>query len=83
MKNDTEQLESRIAELIDERDAYDNRRRESIKKLEEYRAEVLQWRQWRKQILSQFDGVFGSRYSIRVETTWEELCKDCPFPEGE
>ena len=39
-----EQLELRIAELIKERDEYDKRRREAIESANEYRDELIRYR---------------------------------------
>ena len=48
-----EDYEKRIAELIIERDQYDEQRRAAMRKVEEYRKECISWRTWRKQLLQE------------------------------
>jgi hypothetical protein len=75
-----ERLELRIAELIKERDQYDARRREAMEKLEEYRTECLDWREWKKYVTTEYKGVYGSSFPVIDMEEWSELEKDHPWP---
>jgi hypothetical protein len=80
-KIELEELVQQVKSFAHERDQYDARRREAMAKLEEYRAECLAWREWKKNIEAKFDGLFAFEYPVKIEVDWSELSKDFPWPE--
>lgn len=83
MSREIEILERRIADLLKERDEYDARRREAIEKLEEYRAECLEWREWMGIIAIKYNGVTRLDRPVHLIMPWDQVAIDNPWPSKE